>query len=161
MTAYYAATLIRQNGETFACTEDYHAENPNIFHHHEMLAHLNRTFVTKGAWQNADGKRLDFGKYTSKKVAQMMIDGLGDVEELGIECEMPVYMRLIPLQEKGGFTQSMAEQLIHQQSIQAVISHRDPIFQEKVHAIGRKCTKSLLLYTNYDNKLSGMRLFQV
>ena len=161
MTAYYAATLIRQNGEIFACAEDYHAENPNIFHHREMLDHLNRTFATKGAWQNADGKRLDFGKYTSKQVAQMMINGLGNVEELGIEGEMPIYMRLIPLKEKGGFTQSMAEQLIDQNNIQAVISHRDPIFQEKERAIGRKCAKSLLIYTNYDNKLSGMRLFQV
>jgi len=160
MTAYYAATLIRQNGEIFACTEDYHAENPNIFHHHEMLDHLNRTFATKGAWKNPDGKRLDFGKYTSKQVAQMMIDGLGVVEELGIEGEMPVYMRLIPLQEQGGFTQSMAEQLIHQQSIQAVISHRDPIFQEKVRAIGRKCANTLLLYTNHDNETRGMRLSQ-
>jgi hypothetical protein len=161
MTAYYAATLIRQNGEIFACTEDYHAENPNIFHHHEMLDHLNRTFATKGAWQNADGKRLDFGRYTSKQVAQMMIDGLGKVEELGIEGEMPVYMRLIPLQEKGGLTQSMAEKLIDCNGIQAVVSHRDPVFQEREQAIGLKCATSLLLYANYDNELNGMRLFQV
>jgi len=161
MTAYYAATLIRQNGEIFACTEDYHAENPNIFHHREMLDHLNRTFATKGAWQNADGKRLDFGKYTSKHVAQMMIDGLGNVEELGIEGEMPVYMRLIPLQEKGGFPQSAAEKLIDDLQMQAVISHNDPVFKERVEQIGKKCAKTLLLYTNHDNETRGMRLFQV
>lgn len=161
MTAYYAATFIRQHGELFACIEDYHAENPNIFHHHEMLDYLNRTFTTKGAWKNPDGKRLDFGKYTSKQVAQMMIDGLGTVEELGIEGEMPVYLRLIPLEEKGGFPKSVAEKMIDDLQMQAVISHNDPIFKERVERIGKKCTKTLLLYTNHDNKTGAMRLFQV
>jgi hypothetical protein len=161
MTAYYAATFIRQRGELFACTEDYCAENPNIFHHHEMLDYLNRTFTTKSAWKNPHGKRLDFGKYTSKQVAQMMIDGLGTVEELGIEGDMPVYMRLIPLEEKGGFPKSVAEKMIDDLQMQAVISHNDPIFKERVERIGKKCAKTLLLYTTHDNELRGLRLFKV
>ncbi len=161
MTAYCAATIIRQHGEFFACLEDYHAENPNIFHHHEMLDYLQRTFATKGAWKNPDGKRLDFGKYTSKQVAKMMIDGLGTVEELGIEGEMPVYMRLIPLQKKGGFPKAVAEKMIDDLQMQAVISHSDPAFEEWGKQIGKKCAKTLLLYTNHDNETRGMRHFQV
>jgi hypothetical protein len=158
MTAYYAATIIRQHGDLFTCIEDYHAENPNIFHHHEMLDFLKRTFATKGAWQNSDGKRLDFGKYTSKQVAKMLIDGLGTVEELGIEGEMPVYMHLIPLQKKGGFPKAVAEKMIDDLQMQAVISHNDPAFKEWVKQIGKKCAKTLLLYTNYANEMRGRRL---
>lgn len=160
MTAFYAATILHQNGEVFACREDYHAENPNIFHHHEMLEYLKRTFITKGAWCNPKGKRLDFGKYTSNQVAKMMIDGLGFVEELGIEAQMPVYMRLIPLQQKGGFPEAAAEKLIDDLQIQAIISHNDPLFKKKVDTIGQKCAKTLLLYANHSNETRGMRLFK-
>ena len=161
MTAYYAATFIRQNGELFACTEDYDAENPNIFHLQEMLDFLQRTFLTKGAWRSTSGKRLNFGRYSSKKVAEMMIDGLGDVEELGIEGDMPVYMRVLPLASKGGFPDSVAEQFVEDNKIQAVISHHDPLFKGYLNLIGKKCKKSVLLYTNRDNKTVLMRLFQV
>ena len=161
MTAYCAATILYQHGNFFACLEDYHADNPNIFHHHEMFDFLKRTFIAKGAWKNPDGKRLDFGKYTSKQVAQMMIDGLGFVEDLGIEAQMPVYMRLAPLQDKGGFPSSVAEKLINDQQIQAIISHRDPLFKERVYQIGRKSAKTLLLYTNHQNETCEYRFFNI
>jgi hypothetical protein len=161
MPAYYAFTIIRQHGEIFGCNEDYHAENPNIFHHHEMFNFLNHTLKTKGAWRSKSGRRLDFGKYTSKQVAKMMIDGLGAIDELGIDGDMPVYMRMLPLMEKGKFPQSIAEKLIANWSIQAVVSHRDPLFKKKLDSIGDKCAKTLVLYTNKENKALTARLFAV
>lgn len=161
MTAYYAFTIIRQHGELFGCGEDYYAENPTIFHHHEMLDFLNRTLRIRGAWRSKSGRSLDLGKYTSKQVAKMMIDGHGVIDELGIDGDMPVYMRMLPLMEKGRFSQSIAEKLIDDWEIQAVVSHRDPLFQEKLETIGAKCTKTLLLYTDKNNNATSARMFTV
>lgn len=157
MTAYYACTFIRQNGELFVCNEDYHAENPNIFRHHEMYAFLKHSFITKGAWQSASGKRLDFGTHTSKKVAEMMIDGLGNVDELGIEGEMPCYMKVQPFMKKGGLPKEFAEKFVLEKRIQAVVSPRDPLHKEKLRAIGRSCAKTLLLFTTQDNETKHIR----
>ena len=159
MSAYYAFTIIRQHGELFSCDEDYDAENPNIFRHHEMLDFLKRTLGTKGAWRSKSGKSLDFGKYTSKQVAKMMIDGHGAIGELGIDGDMPVYMRMLPLMERGKFPQSIAEKLIADWSIQAVVSHREPLFKEKLEPIGNKCSKTLVLYVNKANEAIPARLF--
>jgi len=161
MTAFYAATFIRQRGELFTCLEDYHAENPNIFHHYEMLDFLKRTFVKKGAWRSSSGKRLDFGKFTSKKVAELMIEGLGFVDELGIEGEMPMYLRLLPLMKKGLFSWDIAEKLINDNQIQAVVSRQDPLFKSRLDLLGKKCAKSLLLFINHANEAVPMRMFTV
>ena len=91
----------------------------------------------------------------------MMIDGLGFVENLGIEAHMPVYMRLTPLQDKGRFPSSVAEKLINDQQIQAIISHRDPLFKERVYQTGRKSAKTLLLYTNHQNEICEYRFFNM
>ena len=91
----------------------------------------------------------------------MMIDGLGAIDELGIDGDMPVYMRMLPLMEKGKFPQSIAEKLIANWSIQAVVSHRDPLFKKKLDSIGNKCAKTLVLYTNKENKALTARLFAV
>jgi len=161
MPAYYATTFIRQHGQVFICTEDYHAEDPNYFFYHEMLEFLNRTFVTKGAWKCENGGRLDFGNYTSKQVSEMMIKGLGIVEELGIEGEMPVYMRLQTLMSKGGLTQNAAEKFIEDTQMQAIVSHRDPIYKEKTKAFGKQCAKQVTIYTNREGMTVPIRMMQL
>jgi len=161
MTAYYAATFIRQYGELFICTEDYQAADPNYFHHHEMLEYLKRTFTNKDAWKCEQGKCLEFGKYPSKKVAEMIIEGLGTVEELGIEAEMPVYLRLPTLMNKCDLPQKAAEKFIKDSKMQAIVSHRDPSYCEKIQAMGKEYAKQMVMYTNHYNKIRLMRLIKL